>query len=59
METKQNEKQRYISPEIKAEVIVLEQGIAAGSANVNPQDSNGDVKDTWTTDADNNQTVKW
>lgn len=52
-------KQVYLAPAITVTPIILENCIAAGSAQVNPSDSNNEMKDSWDTSADNDQNVEW
>ena len=49
----------YIAPVCIGVIVEMEQGIAAGSANVNSPSDSGEVKDSWETGGDNNKTVEW
>lgn len=48
-------KKVYVSPIVVAAVVELEQGIAAGSAEVN----NNTVKQEWENGPDDNRTISW
>ena len=52
-------KKNYVSPQIAELTIYLESGLAAGSAQVQPQNSNGQVFEQWTHDDDDNRTLDW
>jgi len=52
-------KQEYITPRVSLLLMEMEQGIAAGSARVLPQNSGGQVQEEWTTDPDDNRTIEW
>ncbi|MGJ1235840.1 hypothetical protein ACR78I_12970 [Sphingobacterium multivorum] len=52
-------KKNYVSPQIAELTIYLESGLAAGSAQVQPQNSNGQVFEQWTQDDDDNRTLDW
>ncbi|WP_286857045.1 MULTISPECIES: hypothetical protein [Sphingobacterium] len=49
----------YIAPEVKVQMIELEQGIAAGSACARPEDSNGQVGEQWGLGDNDNRTIDW
>lgn len=55
----ETEKKDYIAPELEVIRVEMEQGIAAGSATVNPADNNNEIKDEWEKDPDNNNSMDW
>ncbi|WP_294183541.1 hypothetical protein [uncultured Sphingobacterium sp.] len=52
-------KKQYVKPKIELFLVGLESGIAAGSATVNPQNSNGQVVEQWTKDDDDIRDLDW
>ncbi|GAA4179045.1 MULTISPECIES: hypothetical protein [Sphingobacterium] len=54
-----NVKKTYIPPSIALQVIELEQGIASGSAAVNPGGSNDAVKEEWGTGTNRDGGLDW
>ncbi|WP_343559324.1 hypothetical protein [Sphingobacterium sp.] len=52
-------KMAYIAPEVRAHLIELEQGIAAGSASARPEDSNGQVSEQWDLGDNDSRTIDW
>ncbi|WP_293943626.1 MULTISPECIES: hypothetical protein [unclassified Sphingobacterium] len=52
-------KMAYIVPQVKVQLIELEQGIAAGSATARPEDSNGQVNEQWGLGDNDNRTIDW
>ncbi|HFK5529536.1 TPA: hypothetical protein ACGZ92_002557 [Elizabethkingia anophelis] len=54
-----SQKKEYVPPKLNLVYIEMEQGIAAGSANVQPTDINNQVKEDWDTAQDVNNTIDW
>lgn len=52
-------KKQYISPQISISEIALEESIAAGSALIDPRDSNGQVQEQWIQDDDADFHFDW
>ncbi|MDF2517037.1 MAG: hypothetical protein K0R59_2333 [Sphingobacterium sp.] len=52
-------KKLYLTPKIEITIIAMEEGIAAGSANIQPGDNTGSVKSEWETADDNNSNMGW
>ncbi|AQX48491.1 hypothetical protein ATB99_09070 [Elizabethkingia meningoseptica] len=52
-------KEEYVSPELDVALMEMEQGIAAGSARVNPANGQNEVKEEWTVGDDDNRTIEW
>lgn len=52
-------KKKYLSPTLEVSMIETEEGFAAGSAFVRPQDPNGVVQEEWEEDDDVNKTIDW
>ncbi|MGB3065914.1 hypothetical protein [Sphingobacterium thalpophilum] len=49
----------YTTPMMETTMIELEQGIAAGSATVRPENSNNEVKEQWDIGGDDSRTIDW
>jgi hypothetical protein len=58
MKTK-TQKKEYVAPVFTAISVQMEASIAAGSANVQPTDSNQDVKSEWNNGGDKNGSTGW
>ena len=52
-------KKIYSAPRIERMFIELEQGIAAGSALVEPEDMNDHVSEQWQVDDTEDRTINW
>jgi len=52
-------KMAYIAPQVKLQLIELEQGIAAVSATARPEDSNREVNEQWGLGDNDNRTIVW
>lgn len=56
---KVKEKLPYVPASIVVNYVVLENGVAAGSAFVDPADSNGEVQEVWEEGTDQNYEFDW
>jgi len=52
-------KKKYAQPRVEVTSIFTEEGIAAGSARVFPQNSDGYVQDSWEQESDDNRNIDW
>lgn len=53
------ERKKYKRPSVQIEWVELEEGLAAGSAVIQPQDLNNQVQEEWEVDPDDNRTIQW
>ncbi|MNE08891.1 hypothetical protein D3C87_1213910 [compost metagenome] len=49
----------YQPPKVEVIFLEMEQGIAAGSAAINPSNQTGDILDEWDTGTDRNTDLNW
>ncbi|WP_343566088.1 hypothetical protein [Sphingobacterium sp.] len=52
-------KKKYVAPRLAATSVAMEASIAAGSANVQPTNSNQEVKSEWNNEGDKNGSMAW
>ncbi|MDR2275966.1 MAG: hypothetical protein LBF27_33980 [Sphingobacterium sp.] len=60
MENQEKRKKlKYVTPKMTVNEIEMEQGIAAGSATVNPSNESGGMKQSWESGSDSNRSMDW
>lgn len=56
---KKIKKKAYTAPRIVVELIAMEEGIATGSAKVNPVNKEGTIQESWEIGKDQTMNGKW
>ncbi len=52
-------KKEYKQPKVEVTLIYTEEGVAAGSARVDPRNQNGFMEEQWIQEDDDNRNIDW